>query len=124
MTITVKVTGDKAELDRELSRVSAAVEPARGLEDSVTLAVGMLHRFMIGIVHVDTGRLKNSIHWDTRRARQSVIGAVGTNVEYAIYENARGSDHAFLDRTEREEGRRVAEIFHLSITGRGGRGRR
>lgn len=106
-------------LQQELARLLREVDPNQGLEESMTLALGMLHRFAAGIVHVDTGRLKNSLHWQTHNTQKSVFGSMGTNVSYSVFENARGGTHAFMDRTEREEGRNVADIFNVRIVGRG-----
>lgn len=106
-------------LQAELERLLHEVNPEGGLEDTMILAVGMLHRYAAGIVHVDTGRLKNSLHFQTQRLQRSVIGSMGTNLNYSIYENARGGSHAFMDRTVREEGRRVIDLFRERIIGGG-----
>lgn len=109
---------DLEALQEELQRLLMEVDPARGLRDTMTLAVGMLHRYAAGVVHVNTGRLKNSLFWDVTAAGGArVTGVMGTNVEYSIFENARGGSHAFMDRTEREEGRKVAELFGVRISG-------
>lgn len=109
--------GDLEELQRELARLLAEVDPGGGLRETMQLAVGMLHRYAVGIVHVDTGRYKNSLFWDIENGAKSVIGHMGTNLQYSIYEERRGGSHATFDRTEREEGRKVEELFNVRITG-------
>ena len=54
---------------------------------AMQLAVGLIHRHAATIVPVRTGRLKNSLFWDADYERQgnTIVGAVGTNVEYAPY---------------------------------------
>lgn len=104
-------------LQAELQRLQREVDPARGLGDTVTLAVGMLHRYGTGIVHVDTGRLKNSLFWDVQANERRASAIWGTNVSYSIFENARGGDHAFVDRTRNEEGPNVERLFHVRISG-------
>lgn len=104
-------------LQQELARLAHEVDPQGGVRDTLTLAVGMLHRYGSAIVHVDTGRLKNSLFWDVTTNRLRSSAAWGTNVQYGIYENARGGDHAFVDRTAREEGPNVARLFGVRISG-------
>jgi|GEM_PF-2648199 len=104
-------------LQQELQRLQYEVDPARGLAETVTLAVGMLHRYGAGIVHADTGRLKNSLFWDVQSSGRRASAIWGTNVTYSIYENARGGDHAFVDRTRNEEGPNVERLFHVRISG-------
>lgn len=100
---------EMARLQHELSQ--------DGMAATLTLAIGQLHRYGTGVVHVDTGRLKNSLFWDVRANQQRGSAIWGTNVEYGIYENARGGNHAFVDRTAREEGPMVERIFNVRIRG-------
>ncbi|MFA6168298.1 MAG: hypothetical protein WC700_16875 [Gemmatimonadaceae bacterium] len=113
-------------LQQELQRLLLEVDPQRGLRDTMTLAVGMLHRYAAGVVHVGVypkgsgrvgGRLKNSLFWDVQTGGASVTGVMGTNVEYSIFEERRGGSHAFMDRTEREEGPAVERLFNVRISG-------
>lgn len=108
---------DLAALQQELGRLLYEVDPQGGLEETVTLVAGMLHRYSAGIVHVDTGRLKNSLFWNVEHRSGSVMGHVATNVEYAPAEEARGGTHAFFARTRREEGPRAEELFGVRIFG-------
>lgn len=104
------------ELQRELQRLQQEVSP-EGMEATLTLAVGMLHRYGSGIVHVDTGRLKNSLFWRVQSGERRGSAVWGTNVQYSVYEEARGGDHAFVGRTARGEGPNVARIFGVRIAG-------
>lgn len=88
------------------------------LAQAMTLALNQLHRYASGIVHVDTGRLKNSLFVAPPVQQQNaLVGAVATNVEYAIYEHNRGGDHAFFQRTIEEEGPAVNDLFSASLGG-------
>lgn len=107
---------DLEALQRELNRLQSEVEP-EGIKATLTLAIGQLHRYGSGIVHVDTGRLKNSLFWDVQAGQQRASAIWGTNVSYSIYENARGGSHAFVDRTAREEGPMVEQTFAVRISG-------
>lgn len=112
--------GDLEELQAELQRLLFEVSPQRGLRDTMRLAIGMLHRYATGIVHVDKGRLKNSIFWNLESpAGNDLIGHVATNVSYSIIEERRGGSHAFFARTVREEGPHVNDLFGVRIMGPG-----
>lgn len=110
----VALEGDE-EIMHELERLEAAVDPRRGLADTTALATGMLHRYSTGIVHVDTGRLKNSLFWETGGGGNSVWGRVATNVAYAPFEERRGGQHAFFGRTVREETPHINDLFGNQI---------
>lgn len=116
---TVEIRGLE-EAQRTLNAQLQRVDPRGGLRDTMTLATGMLHRYATGIVHVRTGRLKNSIFWQVESAGNSIIGRVGTNVAYAQAEHARGGAHAFFARTVAEEGPSVNSLFAGRIEVRGG----
>lgn len=49
-------------------------------------------------VHVDTGDLKSSGSLSMFDESDGVVAEITYDAEYAIYENARGGDHAFMDR--------------------------
>lgn len=103
-----------------LAEQQRRIDPQDGLRSTMALAAGMLHRYATAIIHVVTGRLKNSLFWAVESRGNSVIGQIGTNVEYAPYEHARGGSHAFFDRTVREEGPAVNSLFAGSIEVRRG----
>lgn len=88
-----------------------------GLYGAMALALGQLHRYATGIVHVRTGRLKNSIFTEIKQGGDSLRGYVATNVIYAPIEEARGGSHSFFSRTVREEGPRLNSIFAATLQG-------
>lgn len=105
---------DLAEAQRGLKQLIQNVSANGDLEGHMVLALGQLHRYASSIVHVDTGRLKNSLFVDTERSRNDLIGYVATNVEYAPMEEGRGGSHAFFGRTVAEEGpRAVGNLFNI-----------
>lgn len=83
----------------------------RGLEDLISKATARAHRYTTMIVHVDTGRLKNSLFPRTHGRGNFAYGIVGTNVAYAPYEHDRGGSHAFFERTVDEEGPAIIRQF-------------
>jgi hypothetical protein len=119
-------TGDLARLQQELARLQFEVDPRGGMGDTMTLALGQLHRYATGIVHVVTGRLKNSLFWEVESPRSNdLIGHVATNVAYAQAEHGRPGTkpnhggHDFFARTVREEGPAVNDLFRTRVVGRG-----
>lgn len=61
---------------------------------------------MKGNAHVISGEMRDSI---TMTANGNMSVSVGPTVEYAVYENARGGDHAFIDNS-------VGEIKPKAVT--------
>jgi hypothetical protein len=110
------------ELQAENQRLMAAVstQPGGGMRNSMALALLQMQRYAIGITHVKTGRLKNSIFVEQEARGNTLVGHIATNVAYAIHEEDRGGDHAFFARTVREEGPRINSIFDSAVR-RGGR---
>lgn len=107
---------------RDLGHRAEAARGDRGLETATRLALAQLHRYATGIVHVQTGRLKNSLFWQIERTNRSqTTGIVATTVDYAAIEHDRGGSHAFFRRTVREEGPHVRSLFagsaERSLTG-------
>jgi len=96
--------------------VVQALQPDGAAGAAIQFSVLGLHRYMTTIVHVDTGRLKNSLFPQV----DGLTGMVITNVNYAPYEEARGGEHAFMTRTEDEQGKQIAEQalkeFNVKIT--------
>lgn len=120
--MTVDVAG-LAEAQAEVQRLALAVSTKRdgGLRNDLLAGLLQLQRYALGIVHVDTGRLKNSIFTDLEDSGDDLIGHVATNVEYAPHEENRGGDHAFFRRTAREEGPNVIRNDIFAPIVRGGR---
>lgn len=99
------------------NKIGDAIDPSDGLRTTMRLAAGQLHRYTIGqprsIMRVDTGRLKNSIFPDVRKAGRQVVGIVGTNVEYAPFVEAR---YGFFDKAVKNQERAINSLFERSIS--------
>jgi len=93
----------------------------RGLEGLISKATARAHRYATMIVHVDTGRLKNSLFPRTHGRGNFAYGIVGTNVVYAPYEHDRGGSHAFFARTVDEEGPAIIRQFDEDLAREVGR---
>lgn len=105
--------------------VVQALQPDGAAGAAIQFSVLGLHRYMTTIVHVDTGRLKNSLFPQV----DGLTGMVITNVNYAPYEEARDGSgenatppgpHNFMGRTEKEQGKQIADQalkeFNVKIT--------
>lgn len=113
-------TAGLAELQTEVQRLALAVstKPGGGLRNDLLLTLLQLQRYALGIVHVDTGRLKNSIFTEIEAHGNDLIGHVATNVAYAPFEERRGGSHAFFARTVRDEGPNVVnDLFSPIVQG-------
>lgn len=108
---------DLEEAQREIQRLQYEVDPRGGARTTLRLALGMLHRYAASIVHVDTGRLKNSLFWQEETSPNALVGYMATNVSYSIFEERRGGPHAFMARTFREEGPAVNDLFGVRVAG-------
>lgn len=85
------------------------------LEKFVAKATLRAHRYTTMIVHVDTGRLKNSLWPRIQTRANEAYGTIGTNVVYAGAEHDRGGSHAFFARTVEEEGPAIIRDFEDDI---------
>lgn len=92
------------EAQSRLARLVQRVGAGSGLRAIIARAVLRAHRYTTMIVHVDTGRLKNSLFPRVTMQSNQAYGVVGTNVMYAPYEHDRGGSHAFFERTVQEDG--------------------
>jgi len=95
-----------------LGELKAKATPGGRVGRILKLAAGQLLRYVLGIVHVDTGRLKNSMfQTPPEQSGNDLLAYVATNVEYAPYEHGRGGSHAFFARAVREEGPSIADMY-------------
>ncbi len=108
----VDVQGLKAVQD-ELQALTMQASVGQGLRANMNKALLMLQRYALGIVHVDTGRLKNSLFTEIVERGNDLTGYLATNVAYAAAEEGRDGDHAFFGRTVREEGPAVNDLFSV-----------
>lgn len=115
---------------RNLRRI-LALSPQGAAAQAVRDAIIVLQRYAIQITHVGKyaggGALKNSHRVTMEEGTSGKVYIDPTSisprrgntqhkpVEYGIYENARGGEHAFYDRTISEIGPAVSEKAQLFI---------
>lgn len=87
-----------------------------GMRGELEKVLDRLRKYARSVVHVDTSRLRNSIFTDIESGGNSLIGHVATNIEYSVFEEARGGDHAFFGRTVEDEGPRAANDLFKIVT--------
>lgn len=121
--MSVSVEG-LADAQRLLSAAEHAADPRGGLRNSLTLATGMVHRYvislgqdhpplgMVGVLPVQTGRLKNSLFWLVESKDGGLVGRVTSNVAYAPSVEAR---RGFMGRTVRDMRGPVQELLAADI---------
>ena len=116
---------------RNLRRI-AALKPEGAAGQAVKDAMIALQRYAVQVTHVGKyeggGALKSSHRMRTEGGLEGEIyidpssvsprrGRSNTKpVEYGVYENARGGEHAFYDRTEAEAGPGVSARVVTAIT--------
>jgi hypothetical protein len=118
---------------RNLKRI-AAMKPGGAAEEAVRDAVVALHRYAVTITHVGKymrggnvvggGSLRASHRMDVEGLEGKVYIDPGARNplsktkprEYGVYENARGGEHAFYDRTVDEYGPTVSARTNTKIT--------
>lgn len=101
---------------RNIQRL-AALKPGGGFGKLIFNVTATLHRFMGTVTHVDTGALKSAEVMEVQGLRGQVfISPSAQNpksgarpVDYGPFENARGGDHAFFDRTAGKAPEAVAQ---------------
>jgi len=94
----------------------AALQPGGAAEEAVRDAIVSLHKYAVNITHVGKyeggGALRAAHRMEVDGLEGQVYIDPGARSprgktpprEYGVYENARGGDHAFYDRTVAEEG--------------------
>lgn len=95
-----------------VARAAAAAKPSGALGTAVQQATVSLHRYAVGVTHVDTGSLRASQHLTVARTRGEIYLSPGARnprsgnrpAEYGVYEHKRGGTHAFYERTVNEHG--------------------
>ncbi|MBU6361166.1 MAG: hypothetical protein KGS46_14220 [Chloroflexi bacterium] len=108
-----------------MNRRIAELKPAGALGQAVKRAGLMIHRYVLGITHVDTGALrashrieingtKGKIYIDPN-ARNPRTGA--KTAAYGAVEHARGGAHAFYTRTKHEYGDEVVRAVKTYVSG-------
>lgn len=114
MAIEADIRGLK-ETQERMAALLQEISAGGGLEAIMARATLRAHRYATMIVHVDTGRLKNSLFPRVSVKGNDVYGIVGTNVVYAPFEEGRGGDHAFFGRTMEEEGPAIVDQVRQDV---------
>jgi hypothetical protein len=127
--VNLSLTGIQEVQARNLRRI-AALKPEGAAGEAVRDALIALQRYAVQITHVGkyvgAGALKNSHRIEVDGTEGMVYidpssvsprrGTKARPVEYGVYENARGGEHAFYDRTVNEAGPSVTARAKQKIT--------
>ena len=124
----LSIEGIQEVQQRNLKRI-AAMQPSGEAGAAVRDAIVALHRYAVAITHVGRydrmGVSGKAIGGSLRAShRMEIAGLAGEiyidpssvnplgkkPVVYGVYENARGGEHAFYDRTVNEEGPKVSNM--------------
>jgi hypothetical protein len=123
----LSIEGIQEVQQRNLKRI-ASMQPSGEAGAAVRDAIVALHRYAVTITHVGMyQRHGNTVGGGSLRAahRMELDGLSGMvyidpsaknpitkqkPVIYGVYENERGGEHAFYDRTEKEEGPKVSNM--------------
>lgn len=91
---------------------------AAAADDNILKAVLIVERDAKKMVAVDTGRLRNSITHEIIRYKKDVIGRVGTNIPYGIFQEygtSRMSAHPYLRPALAKNLTRIKELFRRKV---------
>ena len=123
----LSIEGIQEVQQRNLKRI-AAMQPSGEVGAAVRDAIVALHRYAVAITHVGMYQRNGttvgggSLRGSHRMEVDGLSGMVYIDpsaknprsktkpVEYGVYENARGGEHAFYDRTVNEEGPKVSNM--------------
>jgi hypothetical protein len=84
--------------ERKFGELERGVAP-HDLESGWEEATGRMFEATKSVVHVRTGQLRGSGHWYMEPGRRGeLIGVIEYTAPYAGVENARGGEHAFMER--------------------------
>ena len=114
MSVEAEIKGLE-ETQERMATLLQEISAGGGLEAIIAKATLRAHRYATMIVHVDTGRLKNSLFPRVSTRGNDVYGIVGTNVVYAPIEEGRGGEHAFFGRTVDEDGPAIVEQVRRDV---------
>lgn len=100
------------EAQRANEQMIAAMRPRGAFGHAIQAATAAVHRYAIGISHVDTGTMKASHRMKVRELTGVVdLDRTSRNPrsrtpahEYGYHEHERGGSHAYYERTLREAG--------------------
>tara|TARA_Y100000310_G_C19952537_1_gene477509 strand:+ start:92 stop:415 length:324 start_codon:yes stop_codon:yes gene_type:complete len=97
-------------------KITQQIAEAAG--DNILKAVLIVERDAKKMVAVDTGRLRNSITHEIIRYKKDVIGRVGTNIHYGIFQEygtSRMSAHPYLRPALAKNLTRLKELFRRKV---------
>lgn len=110
-TNIVEVNARLASLDRAMRGQALETAVRAGLLPIETLAKAVVHKV--------TGNLARSIHTEVQSSGDAAAGRTGTNVEYALAEEFRPGDHAYLrpayDRGKEDAVDEVAAALRIVV---------
>ena len=97
MSVTYTSTTDEAAFKAVINKLTK-LKPSliKQLGIDIDKSGDELVKIMQGNAHVITGTMKGSI---SKKKKGPSSVSVGPTVDYAVYENARGGDHAFIDNS-------------------------
>jgi hypothetical protein len=103
------------EAQARMNKRIAALKPRNALGRAIKYATVEAHRYLVSIIHVDTGSYRAAQHMKVQEARGRVYTDPGaTNprsgqkpAKYGVYEERRGGSHAAYRRTVREHGDKI-----------------
>ena len=81
----------KKKINLSVDKVDSAI--LKGIYDGIEEICSIVEADAVLNVHVDTGELKKSISYEVEQDKKSTTGTVGSNMEYAIWEDLR---HPYL----------------------------
>ena len=108
-----------------MNRRIAELKPTGALGQAVKRAGLMIHRYVLGITHVDTGTLRASHRIEINGTKGKIyIDPAARNPRtgakpavYGAIEHARGGQHAFYTRTKAEYGDTVVRAVKTYVSG-------
>jgi hypothetical protein len=114
--VALTITGIQ-EAQNEMIKTIARLEAIGPRQRVVLYATTALHRHLVAITHVDTGTYRAS-QWMSVEGEQGTLYVNPTTVnprtgqrpvEYSLYEEARGGEHAAYQRTFEDAGPHILD---------------
>ena len=117
MTYKMNIKGIQRAQKRNLKRVARLSK----MGDMIYPMTISLHRYSVGITHVDKGALKAAQRLGVKVSGRTATGRIWIDegamtmegkvpADYGVWEHRRGGDHAFFDRTVKEAGKRAIRV--------------
>ena len=114
--VELSITGIQ-EAQSEMVKTIARMQATGPRQRAILYATTAAHRYLVSITHVDTGAYRASQWMEAKGERgQIYVNPSTTNprskvkpVEYSVYEEERGGEHAAYERTVKEAGPGIIE---------------